>query len=184
MAPSILVCQLASEPRRILFFSCAGGNPNLRTGPKRQYPSFCATNKIISTSIHLARFARTLGTLLMLLHLLRSSVYPYLVRRCYHMLTIIAVLLRFAVYRLEEKVLNFLAISNSEFDLLWGCGCSFDLAGRHASTVILYCEYNASLDPICGDTVSCLVVSIFEEFDKRKAMIGPLQNRGLRWIEV
>ena len=72
----------------------------------------------------------------MLLHLLRSSVYPYLVRRCYHMLTIIAVLLRFAIYKLEEKSLNFLAISNSEFDLLWGSGCSFELAGHHASFVV------------------------------------------------
>ena len=72
----------------------------------------------------------------MLLHSLRSSVYPYLVRRCFHMLTIITVLLRFAIYTFEEKELNFLAISNSECDLLWGCGCSYDLADRHASFVV------------------------------------------------
>ena len=39
----------------------------------------------------------------MLLHLLRSSVYPYLVKRCYHMLAEKLVLLKFAIYKIEEK---------------------------------------------------------------------------------
>lgn len=88
---------------------------NLQTGTNRQYPSFCVTNKIISTTFRLARFAHTL---LILLHLLRSSVYPYLKRRCYHMLIENAVLLKFATYKVEKKELKCLAISKSKFDLL------------------------------------------------------------------